>query len=65
MTARREPLVRIHQSTADILRRCYPGQTPADVLARAARMLADADGHLEADGRIKRGIGGRPTTRRP
>ncbi|MFF2383704.1 hypothetical protein [Streptomyces sp. NPDC058108] len=64
MTAAREPLVRIAPSTADILRRCYPGQLPAQVLARAVRMLADADGHLAPDGRIKRGVGGRNETRR-
>ncbi|MFC5202099.1 hypothetical protein [Streptomyces kaempferi] len=60
----RDPLVRIAPSTAEILRRCYPGKLPAEVLARAVRMLANADGYLTPDGRIKRGIGGRPETRR-
>ncbi|MBT2477609.1 hypothetical protein [Streptomyces sp. ISL-94] len=36
--------------TADILRRCYPGQPPADVLERALLLLATADGHLDATG---------------
>ena len=35
--------------------RCYRGQRKRDVIARAVRMLADADGHLNPDGRIKGG----------
>lgn len=53
--APRPPLVRITPRTAEILRRCYRGEIPADVLDRAAAMLADADGHLHPDGRIKTG----------
>jgi tellurite resistance protein len=48
-------LVRVTARTADILRRCYRGEIPADVLERAAVMLATADGHLDAGGRIKNG----------
>lgn len=50
--------------TLAILRRCYRGEKPEQVLERALRMLAGADGHLTADGRIKRGGGrtpGRPS----
>lgn len=66
MTARQAPLVRVKTGTAEILTRCYPGERPEDVLARALRMLATADGHLTPDGRIKRGPGGRPEVgRRP
>lgn len=39
--------------TLAVLRRCYRGEKPEDVLQRALRMLANADGHLAADGRIK------------
>jgi hypothetical protein len=39
--------------TAEILRRCYRGERPEAVLERAARMLANADGHLTTSGRIK------------
>ncbi|WP_329616436.1 hypothetical protein OG244_28320 [Streptomyces brevispora] len=39
--------------TADILRRCYRGERPTEVLERALRMLAQADGHLTPDGRIR------------
>lgn len=38
---------------ANILRRCYRGEQPAEVLERALRMLAQADGHLTPDGRIR------------
>jgi hypothetical protein len=55
----------VDPQTAEILTRCYRGQIPADVLARAVRMLATADGHLDAGGRIKRGAGGRNEVRRP
>ncbi|MEU8829390.1 hypothetical protein [Streptomyces sp900116325] len=41
--------------TADILRRCYGGEIPQDVLERAALLLAAADGHLDAGNRIKTG----------
>lgn len=57
--------VRTTPYTSEILRRCYPGERPEQVLERAARMVADADGHLHPDGRIKRGTGGRTETRRP
>ncbi|MFG3585067.1 hypothetical protein [Streptomyces sp. NPDC047990] len=63
MTAAQPP-VYLDQATAEILARCYRGELKRDVLARAVRMLADADGHLTPDGRIKRGIGGRNETRR-
>lgn len=49
----RPPLVRITARTADILRRCYRGEAPAEVLEQAAVMLATADGKLGADGRPK------------
>lgn len=39
--------------TADILRRCYRGEQPAEVLERAVRMLATADGHLTPDGKVR------------
>jgi hypothetical protein len=38
-----------------ILRRCYRGENPVEVLERGLAMLADSDGHLDADGQIKRG----------
>jgi hypothetical protein len=41
--------------TTQILRRCYRGQQPADVLERALLMLAGADGHLDTGGRIRGG----------
>ncbi|MEV5944655.1 hypothetical protein [Streptomyces sp. NPDC051994] len=41
--------------TAVILRRCYRYEPPADVLARALRLLATADGHLDPAGRIVTG----------
>ncbi|MGW7087579.1 hypothetical protein ACWGH2_29340 [Streptomyces sp. NPDC054871] len=49
--------------TVEILARCYRGELGRDVIARAVRMLADADGHLTPDGRIKTGVGGRPARR--
>lgn len=57
MTTPRPARCRVNLSTwcASILRRCYPGQVPATVMERALRMLAQADGHLHADGRIKTG----------
>lgn len=51
--------------TWQLLRACYPGQNPAEVLQRALDMLATADGHLAPNGRIKRGVGGRPERRTP
>jgi hypothetical protein len=51
--------------TAEILARCYRGQPKGDVIARAVKMLATADGHLLPNGQIKTGSGGRPATRRP
>jgi hypothetical protein len=56
--------VRTTPYTSEILRRRYPGERPEQVLERAAKMLADADGHLHPDGRIKRGTGGRAPGRR-
>jgi hypothetical protein len=64
MTAPKLPAY-LDPKTAEILSRCYRGQAKRDVIARAMRMLATADGHLKADGQIKNGVGGRPTTRRP
>lgn len=51
--------------TAEILARCYRGQAKRDVIARAVRLLANADGHLKPDGTVKSGVGGRPAARRP
>jgi hypothetical protein len=51
----RPPLVRVTARTADMLRRCYRGQLPPEVLERALVMLATADGHLDPSGRIKNG----------
>lgn len=65
MSPARVPLVTVDASTAEILSRCYRGQLPGDVLARAVRMLATADGHLDPAGRNKRGVGGRDEVRRP
>ncbi|MFJ9037938.1 hypothetical protein ACIRF8_15265 [Streptomyces sp. NPDC102406] len=50
--------------TAAILARCYRGQAKRDVIARAVRMLATADGNLNPDGQIKNAAGGRPAVRR-
>jgi hypothetical protein len=50
--------------TAEILSRCYRGQAKRDVIARAVRMLADADGNLNPNGTIKNSAGGRPVIRR-
>ncbi|MFI6560359.1 hypothetical protein [Streptomyces sp. NPDC050534] len=62
MTAPTPPRLRVTAWTFTVLRRCYPGEKPWDVLQRAVRMLADADGHLTTDGHIKTG---RPTRRQP
>jgi hypothetical protein len=58
MTAPQTP-VYLDPAVAEILARCYRGQRKRDVIARAVRMLATADGHLDTGGRIKRGVGGR------
>jgi hypothetical protein len=42
--------------TADILRRCYRGELPPEVLEQALLLKATADGHLDASGRIKNGV---------
>jgi hypothetical protein len=39
--------------TLAVLRRCYRGEKPEDVLERAVRTMANADGKLTPDGRIK------------
>ncbi|WP_179165582.1 hypothetical protein [Streptomyces sp. M41(2017)] len=52
MTAPR-PVVYLDPETASILTRCYRGESNRAVIARAIRLLADADGHLTPDGRIK------------
>ncbi|MFD9564406.1 hypothetical protein [Streptomyces sp. NPDC059994] len=44
--------VTLDAKSAEILRRCYRGENPPTVLARALRMLATADGHLDPAGRI-------------
>ncbi|MFE4818571.1 hypothetical protein ACFRFU_19490 [Streptomyces sp. NPDC056704] len=65
MTARSLPLVQPTLRMWQILRRCYRGQDPVAVLGRGLDMLAAADGHLDAAGRIKTGVGGRSEVRRP
>lgn len=55
MTAPRLPLLRPTLRMWTILRRCYPGQNPVTVLGRGLDLLANADGHLTPDGRIKHG----------
>ncbi|MFI2349732.1 hypothetical protein ACH492_22295 [Streptomyces sp. NPDC019443] len=42
--------VRLDEATTRLLRR-YQGQKPADVVARAMRLLAQADGLLDASGK--------------
>lgn len=42
--------VRLDAATTRLLRR-YRGEKPADVLARAVRLLAQADGLLDAAGK--------------
>ncbi|GGV46046.1 hypothetical protein [Streptomyces spectabilis] len=61
MTERPTP-VYLDAQTAEILARCYRGQAKRDVIARAVRLLAAADGHLDPSGRIKTG---RETRRSP
>lgn len=48
-----------------ILNRCYRGERNRDVIARAVRLLAEADGHLRPDGTPKAGYGGRTGRRTP
>lgn len=64
MTARPEP-VYLDPAIAEILTRCYPGQSKREVIGRAVKLLAAADGLLDPAGRIKGRPGGRPPTRRP
>ncbi|MFD5221419.1 hypothetical protein ACFWMH_27640 [Streptomyces tendae] len=64
MTGRSLPPVLPSARVWQILRRCYPGQSPAAVLERALITLATADGHLTPGGQMKTGIGGRPAGRR-
>lgn len=64
MTAHPTP-VYLDAAINEILTRCYRGELARDVIARAVRLLADADGHLDPSGRIKGRPGGRPATRRP
>jgi hypothetical protein len=52
---RPRPRLQLTARTWDILRRCYRGQPPADVLEQMAVLKATADGHLDAGGRIKQG----------
>jgi hypothetical protein len=54
-TPRPRPRLQLTARTWDILRRCYRGQPPADVLEQAAVLKATADGHLDTSGRIKNG----------
>ena len=68
MTTPRPARIRpaLSEWATEVLRRCYPGELPEDVLDRALRMLATADGKLAPNGRVKRGVGGRlPQGRRP
>lgn len=60
-----QPPVHLDPDITEILTRCYRGQRKRDVIARAVRMLATADGHLTPDGRIKGIVGARPGARRP
>ncbi|MCX5202438.1 hypothetical protein OG897_13395 [Streptomyces sp. NBC_00237] len=46
--------IALDEATDRIVRLAYRGEPPTDVLARAVRMLATADGHLDAGGRLKR-----------
>lgn len=45
----------VSEWTTTILRRCYKGQRPEDVVDQVMRLKATADGHLDAGGRIKQG----------
>lgn len=42
----------IDEWTHRVLTHAYRGQPPADVIARAMRMLATADGHLDTRGQL-------------
>jgi len=64
VTGRSLPVVQPTLRMWQILRRCYPGQSPVAVLERALIMLATADGHLTPGGQLKTGVGGRPVERR-
>lgn len=55
-----QPPVHLDPAITEILTRCYKTERKRDVIARAVRMLATADGHLTPDGRIKNIIGARP-----
>ncbi|MEI5032453.1 hypothetical protein RB201_04435 [Streptomyces sp. S1A(2023)] len=44
--------VRLDPATSRLLR-LYRGQSPAEVIGRAVRMLATADGHLDPAGNVK------------
>ncbi|WP_372344672.1 hypothetical protein [Streptomyces sp. KL116D] len=61
-TVHRPKSITPDEATDQILTRCYRGESRRDVIARAVRMLADADGHLHPNGTIKTGS---KTTRRP
>ncbi|WP_394436212.1 hypothetical protein [Streptomyces sp. SGAir0957] len=64
-TTHRPKSITPDEATDDILTRCYRGEPRRDVIARAMKMLATADGHLHPNGAIKTGIGGRTTRRTP
>lgn len=53
--------VRLRPEDAEILRRAYRREAPRDVLHRALRMLAQADGHLDPAGHLIVRPGGRRT----
>jgi hypothetical protein len=59
-----QPPVHLDPAITEILTRCYKGERKRDVIARAVRMLATADGHLTPDGRIKNIVGVRAGARR-
>lgn len=54
-TPTRPPRVALTARMWQILRRCYRGQQPTLVLAKALDMYANADGHLNPDGSLKQG----------
>lgn len=64
MAGRSLPVVQPSARMWQILRRCYPGQSPVAVLERALIMLATADGNLTPSGQLKTGVGGRIEGRR-
>lgn len=59
-----QPPVHLDPAITEILNRCYKTERKRDVIARAVRMLATADGHLTPDGRVKSIVGARPGARR-